>query len=622
VSFSTSTRAVLALGIVCLCSGASGAQQQSESAPGPAASITALVEQLVDLFPAVEGDVLEVQAERLTLDAGRRAGIRPGLAVEVFRVGREIKHPRTGQVLGKSEEILGTARVSEVQERFSTAILAKAGAAQAGDRYRLSSAKIRIALVPLTGGARETLVEAAMQELVERINGTGRFQVTMGDAANADFAQQGLSADDVLQGKGVARAAERLRVDQVLVVRFRRVESRPFMDARFFSLPAAEPLMSTAFFVPPSIRAASQSRQFSASRSGADPPQAKQRSLLARLLGLDKDVGAFSSAESSLPLREVARFPFPVMVMDVAVQPKDRVPRAVLSDAEHIYMYKIVGQKFEPVWTLPMRGLGRIFWLQLVDLDGDGVFEVVGNRFHHEAGLGAFILAGEAKPRVLIDEIGSFLFAVDARAQGVKQTLWTQPYSAEKFFSPGQAEEVRFEKGRIVPVRPVTVHPAFRPMGATFSNISGKDTRVLAFVDEFNRLQISSEREDLWRSSTSVGGGYLTLEAMKYQERGGRVVFHKIEPTPLSVDLDGDGIEEILVSQNAVKEGLMAVVYKGPAGFRLQSIDTGFEGGITCIGAFKTEDATQPSVLLTVVQFSNLFKRSGVTRVIMSIPQD
>ena len=40
--------------------------------------------------------------------------------------------------------------------------------------------------------------------------------------------------------------------------------------------------------------------------------------------------------------------------------------------------------------------------LPSVDLDGDGVFEVVGNRFHHEAGLGGFILAGDAKPRIQI----------------------------------------------------------------------------------------------------------------------------------------------------------------------------------------------------------------------------
>ena len=63
-----------------------------------------------------------------------------------------------------------------------------------------------------------------------------------------------------------------------------------------------------------------------------------------------------------------------------------------------------------------------------------------------------------------------------------------------------------------------------------------------------------------------------------------RSKFYPIEPTPLAVDLDGDGIEELVVPQNLVKEGLLAVVFKGPAGFRLQSVNTGFEGGITALG--------------------------------------
>jgi hypothetical protein len=90
------------------------------------------------------------------------------------------------------------------------------------------------------------------------------------------------------------------------------------------------------------------------------------------------------------------------MVMDAAAAEGPH-PRAVLSDAEHIYLCRSWARSSSR-WTLPCAG-SRIFWLQLVDLDGDGVFEVVGNRFHHEAGLGGFILAGETKPR-LIDDIG------------------------------------------------------------------------------------------------------------------------------------------------------------------------------------------------------------------------
>jgi len=88
------------------------------------------------------------------------------------------------------------------------------------------------------------------------------------------------------------------------------------------------------------------------------------------------------------------------------------------------------------------------------------------------------------------------------------------------------------------------------------------------------------------------------------------------------VDLDGDGIDELVVPQNIVKEGLLAITFKGPAGYRLQTIETGFEGGITCLGAFKTEDAVQPTLVATVVRFNNFLNISGETQIIMTLPQE
>ena len=53
------------------------------------------------------------------------------------------------------------------------------------------------------------------------------------------------------------------------------------------------------------------------------------------------------------------------------------------------------------------------------------------------------------------------------------------------------------------------------------------------------------------------------------------------------------------------------MVFKGPAGFRLQSINSGFEGGITALGAFKTEDATQPTIIASVVRYSNVLLKTA-----------
>ena len=205
---------------------------------------------------------------------------------------------------------------------------------------------------------------------------------------------------------------------------------------------------------------------------------------------------------------------------------------------------------------------------------------------------------------------------------GVKQTLWTQKFDPLNFFTPGQAEAAALKDGKIVTQGRVRVPGAFRPMGAAYSNIAGKDTRALAFIDQQNRLEVATEGEDLWRSSTTVGGSSMDVELEYGAGRDSRSKFFPIEPTPLAVDLDGDGIEELLVPQNNVREGLLAVVFKGPAGYRLQSVNTGFEGSITAMGAFRTEDNAQPSLILAVVRFGSIMKTSGQTQIIMTVPQE
>jgi hypothetical protein len=621
--------ALLLLALVLVVAGGASAQTKTQEPPaGPitSAPMVALVDQLLDLFPTVQGEVLEMRDGGLTLGAGAKTGARPGLEVELYREGREIRHPKTGQILGRAEDVLGTTRITAAQEAFSTAPAPAGTEVKPGDRFRVPSTKVNIVLLPLLGSLRETLVETATQELVERLAATGRFRVTMGDAINIYLSQQRLTAADFLAGKGVRDASERFKADNILAVHFTRAQGKPFMEVRFFAAPRPDAAVATSFFVPPStLRAANPGPRFS--RGGpTNPPEARPRSLLQRLLGGDLEAGSYSSGEGSLPLREVAKFSFPVLAMDIAVSPKDKLAHMVVSDGDQVYMYRIVDQKVEQEWTKSMRSLGRVFSLQLADLDEDGTLEVIGNRYVPKLGLNSFVISSkDGNPSVAIEYVPDFLFAVDLRGTGVKQTLWTQRYSPENFFTPGQADQVILKDGKLVTEKAVRVPDSFRPMGAAFSNVMGKDTRSLALVDEFSRLHIVNEGEDLWRSSTSVGGGYLTVELLNaYQSaRMDRSKFFKIEPTPLAVDLDGDGIDELIVPQNVVREGLLAVVFKGPAGFRLQSINSGFEGGITCLGAYKTEDSNQPTIIAAVVHFDGMvLKTSGNTQIIMTIPQE
>jgi hypothetical protein len=157
----------------------------------------------------------------------------------------------------------------------------------------------------------------------------------------------------------------------------------------------------------------------------------------------------------------------------------------------------------------------------------------------------------------------------------------------------------------------------FRLTGATLSNISGKGTRALAFVDDQSRMRIAVDAEEMFRSAAQVGGGTTTLLVKTQIERGGRSYAYKPEPSPLSVDLDGDGIDEVIVPQNQLP-GRLAVIFKGPGGYRFQTVNTGFEGTISAIGSIPSDDGTTPRLVVAVVRYTNMFNTVGETNIIVT----
>lgn len=580
-----------------------------------------LVNQVVALFPRVDGDVLEVQGPAVTLALGKRDGLVPGVELSFYREGRELRHPKTGEVLGKTEQAVGKMVVREVFEAYSTGTATPGSEVKPGDRARVSAGKVRLTLLPLVDGVKDGLAEAATYELIEALNRTGRFQIALGDAVNVWLGQQGVKRQEILDGKGLGQAGERFKLDNLLVVSFTRVEKKPYMDVRLYTFPGATGLLSTALFVPPSIKAAPKGDFSAAGRPRESQTPNVVKSLLARLLTGELDAGTYSSGESSIPLREIAKFPYAVVAMDVAVAPQDGVPRMVVTDGEKIYQYRVAEQKLEAEWTYAASSRGRVFSVQFADLNGDGVLEVVANRYNPNPAIlvTALVLTTSAgKPAVLADDLGDILLAVDPTGEGIKKTLWAQGFDQKGFFKRGDVRRLAFKSGAFVADGRVRAPSTFRATGAVFANIAGKDLRALAFVDENNRMRVAVDTEDMWRSSAPVGGGGVRLEVMTNVERGGRSFIYNSEPMPIAVDLDGDGVEEVVVPQNQLP-GRLAVVYKGPAGYRFQTVNTGFEGTITALGAIPGEGAgAPPTLVIAVVRYQNLFSTVGETQIIVT----
>jgi hypothetical protein len=593
--------------------GTSGAQTMPPS-------LGVLVDQVLALFPKVDGEVIEVQDGTITLALGSRDGLVSGVELALYRQGRELRHPRTGEILGRTEQAVGRVVIQQVFESYSTGTAGQGSDVQPGDRARVSAGKIKLSLVPIVeGGVKEGLVDAAVHEVIEALNRTGRFQIGPGDAISVWIAQQGMKRDDVLAGKGLDSVAERFKVEHLLVIAFTRVQAKPYMDVRLFSLPGVSPRLTTALFVPPTIKPASKGDFSAGSRQRESQTSAPQRSFLARLLFGDLDAGTYSSGESSITLKEIAKFPFVVASMDIAVGSKDRIARMVITDGDRVYLYRITPERvLEPEWTYRGDTRARVFSVQLAELSDDGAPYVVVNRYSQIPAIlvNSLILATkDKKAAVAVENVSEILLAVDASGDGVKKVLWAQSFVENGFFKQGDALRVNLRNDRLVSDGRVRVPSTFRATGATYTNITGKGTRALAFIDEHSRLRIAIDTEDTFRSSTLVGGGLAKLGVERQIERGGRTYLYTPEPMPLSVDLDGDGIEEIVVPQNQFP-GRLAVVFKGPGGFRFQTVNSGFEGTVVALGAI-TGDGT-PALVVAVTRYTNMLNTQGETQIIMT----
>jgi TolB-like protein len=95
-----------------------------------AQSVKAAVDNLVVKFeksiPLVEGYIIRANNPlSIMLDAGRNYGLAKGMKCIIYSEGEEVKHPITGEVMGKETTIVGEVLITDTFQKFSTARITK-----------------------------------------------------------------------------------------------------------------------------------------------------------------------------------------------------------------------------------------------------------------------------------------------------------------------------------------------------------------------------------------------------------------------------------------------------------------------------------------------------------------
>ncbi len=88
-------------------------------------------------LPLVEGYVINVRGDKLTLDVGANKGLKKGMKCIVYREGKDIVHPITKKVLGKETEEIGQIKLVQVMPQYSVGqvIPTKAGFFEVGNKF-------------------------------------------------------------------------------------------------------------------------------------------------------------------------------------------------------------------------------------------------------------------------------------------------------------------------------------------------------------------------------------------------------------------------------------------------------------------------------------------------------
>ena len=84
--------------------------------------IVQMSEKIIKYFP-LEGYVVAREGNSVSIDLGRMAGVRSDMEFMVFKEGRVIKHPKTGEVLDIEKIRIGLLKINKVNNKIAYAVI-------------------------------------------------------------------------------------------------------------------------------------------------------------------------------------------------------------------------------------------------------------------------------------------------------------------------------------------------------------------------------------------------------------------------------------------------------------------------------------------------------------------
>jgi curli biogenesis system outer membrane secretion channel CsgG len=96
-----------------------------------------LARKITESLPLVDGYVIRIDGTELIIDVGRNGGLKKGMKCVIYKEGAPIKHPITGEILGKETNVIGDVLVTDAFDKYSVAkqLSLVGGTISIGDKF-------------------------------------------------------------------------------------------------------------------------------------------------------------------------------------------------------------------------------------------------------------------------------------------------------------------------------------------------------------------------------------------------------------------------------------------------------------------------------------------------------
>ncbi len=200
------------------------------------ANLSRMVKQIESLFPYLEGYVLSVDGDILTIDLNQGQTINPKDQLKVIRYGKPLTHPVTKKVIGKKEIDIGQVEVLEIRRDYSLAkVLSSKQTPLKGDVVRSQFKKIKILVAPIQSRKNENINTKGLGlEIESLLDQSPRLQALPFDL-ELWMLEKGISIRDLEHPSAMSQLKREINPDYILFSNIEKIKNKAALSYKLIS---------------------------------------------------------------------------------------------------------------------------------------------------------------------------------------------------------------------------------------------------------------------------------------------------------------------------------------------------------------------------------------------------